>query len=182
MRAIPRDPLLAIARGLLWFLMGVFALAGAACLVAVLPVLIFRSDIAAGLAVDAPDVSSGHLMIALVGLLLVTALMMGLLLRMLYHLKRIVDTVGEGDPFVPENATRLTGMAWLSLDVQILGIPLAGLGQWLAHMAKASGAMHLDFSDGNVSGNGLLLMLVLFILARVFRKGAEMRAELAETV
>ncbi len=35
---------------------------------------------------------------------------------------------------------------------------------------------------GGISGNGLLLMLILFILARVFRKGAEMRAELEGTV
>ena len=37
-------------------------------------------------------------------------------------------------------------------------------------------------ADFGFSGGGLLLMLVLFILARVFRRGAEMREELEGTV
>ena len=36
--------------------------------------------------------------------------------------------------------------------------------------------------DSGFDVNGLLLMLILFILARVFRKGADMRAELEGTV
>jgi hypothetical protein len=36
--------------------------------------------------------------------------------------------------------------------------------------------------DFGLSFGGVLLALVLFILARVFRKGAEMRAELEGTV
>jgi len=104
-----------------------------------------------------------------------------MLFRLFQLLKRIVDTVGEGDPFVPENARRLTQMAWLSLGVQLAALPIGAIGLWIEEVTEGKGGADITVDSG-LSGNGLLLMLILFILARVFRQGAAMRAELEGTV
>ena len=96
-------------------------------------------------------------------------------------LRRIIGTVGEGDPFAPVNADRLSMMAWLLLGVQILMLPAAGLGLMLAKWADK-----VDHADVNINAGldltGILMVLVLFILARVFRHGAAMREDLEGTV
>jgi hypothetical protein len=51
---------------------------------------------------------------------------------------------------------------------------------WLSEHIKADKA-DLDINIG-FSGSGLVLMLVLFILSRIFRHGAAMREELEGTV
>lgn len=180
MTSITRDPLLAVAKGLLLFLMGVMILAGVACLAAI-PVVIFgRADIIVHLPSLKPHADANDFAGALIVLLALGAVMTGLVWKVLQLLKRIVDTVGEGDPFVPVNADRLTAMAWLTLAIQALSLPLLGIGIWLVENLDTSG-MDADASGG-ISGNGLLLVLVLFVLARVFRQGAAMRAELEGTV
>jgi hypothetical protein len=177
MTSITRDPLLAIAKGVLWFLMGVLALAALACLVAVPALAIFHGAAVAKLAEQAPDVPAAQLLWAIGGILLLTVLMSGLLFRIFQLLKHIVDTVAQGDPFVPDNAGRLTQMAWFSLAVQVIGLPMSAIGAAINGMVKGHG--HTDLTVvGGIDGNGLLLMLILFILARVFRKGAQMRADL----
>ena len=178
MQSITRDPLLAIAKGLLWFLMASMVIAIAACLVAIPLLLLFQNDISAEMAKEMPLVLPQFFWVVS-GILVFAAILSGILFRIFQLLKRIVGTVGEGDPFVPDNAARLTQMAWLTLAVQLLGAPLAGLGAMINKIGE--GHTHLD-TMGGISGNGLLLMLILFILARVFRKGAEMRAELEGTV
>ncbi|MGH6745607.1 DUF2975 domain-containing protein [Novosphingobium sp.] len=178
MHALTRDPLLAIAKGMLWFLMGAMALAIGACLVAIPAMLAFQNEISAEMAKEMPLLLPQFYWVVS-GILVLAAVLCGVLFRIFQLLKRIVGTVGDGDPFLPENARRLTQMAWLSLVVQLLGLPLSALGALINKIGK--GETHLD-SIGGISGNGLLLMLILFILARVFRKGAEMRAELEGTV
>jgi hypothetical protein len=54
---------------------------------------------------------------------------------------------------------------------------MSGIGAWINALTKGQGHTDLEVIGG-VDGNGLLLMLILFILARVFRKGAQMRADL----
>lgn len=90
--------------------------------------------------------------------------------------RRIVDTVAQGDPFIPENATRLREMGWLSVIVQLLAFPAAWLTGWLAYVT------HSPYIDGRFSIGAILLALVLFVLARIFRIGAEMREDLEGTV
>jgi len=74
-------------------------------------------------------------------------------------------------------------MAWLTLAMQLVTFPIGALAVWLgAEMTKLGAHTKIDDLDMGISGNGLLLMLILFILARVFRQGAAMRAELEGTV
>lgn len=101
-------------------------------------------------------------------------------------LGRIVNSVGAGDPFILVNAQRLSRMAWLVLGAQILSLALDLLGAWLSSLFPSGfGGENWHFSlDGDtyLSPEGILLALTLFILARVFRAGAEMRADLEGTV
>jgi len=94
------------------------------------------------------------------------------------QLGRMIDTVGHGDPFIPDNADRLTRMAWLALAIQLIALPMAALAGWLA-LRLDEGVFELR-SDFSFTGIGLAI--VLFILARVFRHGAAMRDDLEGTV
>ena len=181
MTALTRDPLLAIAKGVLWFLMGAMALGGLASLVAMPLLIIFQDETAIQIAKDAPEIPMPDFIGALLLILACVVVLLGMLFRLFQLLKRIVDTVGEGDPFVPENARRLTQMAWLSLGVQLAALPIGAIGLWIEEVTEGKGGADITVDSG-LSGNGLLLMLILFILARVFRQGAAMRAELEGTV
>ncbi len=113
----------------------------------------------------------------LVGLgLLAFALILFLTLRFVTHLMRITKSVELGDPFIPENARRLSAMGWLMLAIHLIGMPLA-IGA--AYLSKLTGEGDLTVDSG---AGGIVLVVTLFILARVFRKGAEMREELEGTV
>jgi hypothetical protein len=94
----------------------------------------------------------------------------------LTRLVAIVDTVREGDPFVPRNATRLQQLAWLVLGAEVLHLVVGAIGR----MASAGG-QQLDL-DWSFSFTPWLAMLLLFVLARVFQQGTRMRADLEGTV
>ena len=83
-------------------------------------------------------------------------------------LRQIVRTVALGTPFVAENADRLVWMGSLALALKGVAV-----------------AERLMLGDGRVIAapeGGILLALTLFILARVFRQGAAMRADLEGTI
>jgi hypothetical protein len=92
------------------------------------------------------------------------------------HLYRIIGTVGDGDPFVPVNARRLSAMGWISVAVHVVSIPTAALAKWTQSVTHD---MHFQV---DLPLSGLFLALVLFILARVFREGTRMREDLEGTV
>ena len=94
------------------------------------------------------------------------------------RLAAMIDTVGEGDPFTLANAQRLTRMAWLALGVQIASTIASLTGAWVE---RQGGTDHIELSS-DLSLSGIAMVLVLFILARVFRQGARMRDELEGTV
>jgi hypothetical protein len=184
MTSIAQDPLLAIAKGILWILMVSMLIAAGSCLLAIPAMHIFQTEITIELAKEATPFPKGEFLWACSGILALAAAIVLIVFRLLQLLKRIVDTVGAGDPFVPDNAGRLTQMAWLTLAMQLVTLPIGALAVWVATELEKSGAGHTDIDDlgFGISGNGLLLMLILFILARVFRQGAAMRAELEGTV
>ena len=110
-------------------------------------------------------------------LLVFSAAMSALLWFFARQLSAIVGTVSAGDPFVPENAVRLRRMGWVMLAVEVVGAPV---------MEILAGRLSAVAGDGGVQfrldGTGLLTVLTLFILARVFRVGAAMRQDLEGTV
>lgn len=156
-------------RGLLWFVGIVLILA--------IPYIIVAdpSEVAelqlqisgAGISTDA------KLVIASVGVIAMIILV--LLERFLLQLQRLIESVGQGDPFAPINADRLARMAWLLLASQITAFIGMSIAAYHAISEEA------DFT-GDFSIEGLFIVVLLFILARVFKHGAAMRDDLEGTV
>lgn len=177
-RSFTRDPLLAVAHGVVLFAMAVIGFAGAVSLV-LAPVMIFgRFGILSH--VEGEDIQgvTADTLLGIGGIMLVVAVMAALAFLFLRHLLRLIGSVDQGDPFNPVNARRLAAMGWLALGIEIVSVPAGLIGSWIAHTVKDADS---DIGIG-FSLSGVLLAIILFILARVFRKGAEMRAELEGTV
>ncbi len=170
-----QDPLLGIARIILSFFLTVACMAGAAIVVALPLLLVFQRPVIAELVADGAPAAAFW---GILGLLVLVGAMLALIFFFLRHLRRIVDTVAGGDPFVPDNADRLQAMAWLSLGAWAVNIPLQALGGWVEAVTEGT-SINIGVGD---DGTSLALVLTLFILARVFRKGSDMRADLEGTV
>ncbi len=95
---------------------------------------------------------------------------------MLRQLLAIVETVRSGDPFIAANASRLQGIAWLLLTLQLLSLVIGGIGK---AVSTAEHPLHLD---AGFSPNGWLAVVLTFVLARIFAEGTLMREELEGTV
>lgn len=178
-----RDPLLTAAKILLYFLIGVIGFAALMVTIGLPFVIIYQDRIL--MEATAKGVTAGPELIGAIALIMLgIAVLLGLAIYFLDLLRRIVNTVEEGDPFVPQNAERLSRMGWTALAGNLFAIPVGGLVLWIATLIEDTpAASDMDMSsDVGFSGEGLLLILVLFILARVFRKGTEMREELEGTV
>ncbi len=172
MATLRSDPLLGIARGVITFFMGIALLVAAALVIAAPFLLIFRQAIIVAIASEMGHTPTASMATALAAVMLLAAAMMATGFLFLRAMRRIVDSVGQGDPFVPANADRLRQMGWLLIAIELVAIPASALGAWIEANTKN---VHLEFS---ISITGFLLALVLFILARVFRTGALMREEL----
>src|ERR671921_2792648 len=94
----------------------------------------------------------------------------------LKRLLAIVETVRGGDPFVAANASRLQGIAWALLALNLLSIVIGAIAR-----AVSTPAHPLHINAG-FSINGWLAVLLTFLLARVFAEGALMREDLEGTV
>jgi hypothetical protein len=102
----------------------------------------------------------------------------GIVHLVLRHLRAIVETVHQGDPFVVDNARRLQAIAWLVFAGEMLRLAIAAVVWWVA---KAPQPLKIDVDMG-FSLAPWLAVLLLFVLARVFAEGARMRADLEGTV
>ena len=94
----------------------------------------------------------------------------------LTRLLAIVDTVSAGDPFVAENAVRMTRIAWAVLGLAVLHLVISGV----AYLASTHDAP-IDVGRG-FEITPWVAVLLLFVLARVFEQGTRMREELGATV
>lgn len=172
-----RDGLLTAARALLTFIMAMLGVLLVGLLFAAPALLIFRDTVMAELAKEhGPIAQPALVLLALEALFALSFAMAVPAVGAARHLRKIIDSVGEGDPFVPENARRLRAMGWLSLVIQAVTIPAASVAKWLEHEIKGA---HFGFG---VSLSALLLTLLLFVLARVFERGTALRDDLEGTV
>jgi hypothetical protein len=169
------DPLLTAARVIIVIAQVVIIVALAGLCIAAAAMVFAHGEVSSELAKEGVPASAYW---AILGALALAAAILMLWERFVAYLRRIVDSVGAGDPFAPENADRLSRMGWMALSVFALSLPLGALGTWIASRVE-QGTLDIDFGGG---GSGLVLAVVLFILARVFRHGAAMREELEGTV
>ncbi|WP_286071992.1 DUF2975 domain-containing protein [Stenotrophomonas sp. 57] len=95
-----------------------------------------------------------------------------LCLLFLRHLLRLLKSAARERPFTHANARRLQRMAWLMLSMELLSILIGAYAAWMGP----------DFTwmevGGGMSITGLVAVLMLFVLARVFAVGAAMRDDL----
>lgn len=94
---------------------------------------------------------------------------------MLSRLLAMIGTVRAGDPFVPENATRVKTIAWCLLVVQLFEL---ACGIFIGILSRAGA----DLGDWDPSLSGWIAVLLMFVLARVFEEGARIRADLEAMV
>lgn len=160
------DRALQACRVLTLILMAVFALALAGLLVLFTMMLVQRPELAARTA----------------GMNIVAGVAIALSFRFVQLLGRIIGSVREGEPFAFRNVRRLNEMAILALAYQVVfGLAfLFGAGDF--NFMKFGPLAGLFSTSGGLSLNSLVLALVLFVLARVFRHGAQMHDDLAGTV
>ena len=93
-------------------------------------------------------------------------------------LRRVVASASVGDPFIEANAVELVRVAWLLLGVNLIDALIKPMVYLLAPEAvrlKMHGAFPIPMT-------GLFAVLLIFVLAQIFRRGSEMRAELAGTI
>jgi len=95
---------------------------------------------------------------------------------LLKRLLAIVETVRAGDPFVAANASRLQAIAWVLLALNLLSIVIGAIAKTVSTPAHP---LHLN---AGFSLNGWLAVLLTFVLAHVFAKGALMREGVEGTV
>lgn len=178
MNSSTKDPLLGTAKVIvvLLMIMVIFAMVMLGIGIGAL-VSIGRAEVMAKIAeAGAPNMAFSFLIAAMA--LIIVLLSLGY--KFFGQLGRIIDSVSAGEPFHADNAQRLARMGWISVAAHILGFVLAGLSKWFKpFLEKAGDYTEIDFG---VDPTGVLLTLILFILARVFKRGAEMREELEGTV
>lgn len=172
-----RDPLLITVRVIAIFLIVIMAIVIAALVVVAPAVVIKQADVLRELAAEG-YAGDGTVIWAIAAVIALAIVPLALIIQFLRTGIAMIDSVGEGDPFVPENATRLSRMGWLTLAAQLAALPIGALAAWIDQRVPQAD-IDVDF---DVSGSGIALALVLFILARIFRHGAAMRDELEGTV
>ena len=92
------------------------------------------------------------------------------------RLLAILKTVRGGEPFVAANASRLQAIAWVMLALNLLSLVIGAIATTVSTKAHP---LHID---AGFSINGWLVVLLTFVLAHVFAKGALMREDVQGTV
>jgi Protein of unknown function (DUF2975) len=123
-----------------------------------------------GAAVDSGGVLNTLRVLAIVGIGSVV-----IVHHVLASMRAIVATVDAGDPFAMANADRLTRIGWGLLGLQLIHFAAGGFIVRLARLGIETATWTPQFG-------GWLGVLLAFVLARVFRRGAAMRDDLAMTV
>lgn len=171
-----QNRILRVTRWLVYLIMGLVAFAGIVLAAMSVIVPIFWDEAVKELLVSNPSMNVTDLMPHLLVIFALAIVVLGLLWTMMRKLLAIIGSVEAGNPFVVANAVRLKAIGWIMVALQIVGIPLAIVAGKTADMFGESDT-GLD-----ISLNGILAILLVFILAGIFERGAEMREELEGTV
>ena len=178
MNSTKNDPLLTVSRIFIRIVQAILGIAAVALTIGIPIILLAKDEILAEMREETENMTATfpHWEVAAVMLAALAIVILSFLF--LRKLLAIIDTVGAGDPFVPINAERLTHMAWLMVAVQAVTIAFVPL----IIRAQIAFEETNPTMDAEVDLGGIVLAITLFILARVFRHGAAMRADLEGTV
>jgi len=89
------------------------------------------------------------------------------------RLRRVFGAMTAGDPFHPDNVRRLRVIALVLALIEINGYLFAALDRFVLHIRK--GGPSLDFTPW-------FAVLVIVVLAEVFREGARLRRDAELTI
>ena len=171
----PNPDALTLTRRLLRVLIRLNQLMGVATLALLVATLIAPETVMDALGISAPEqnlrILLGMRVIMVLGIAAVPIAQV-----VLTRLLTIVHTVGDGDPFVMENAGRLQRIAWAVLGLEVLHL---AIGAVAAGASTAEAPIDIGW---DLSVTRWLAVLLLFVLARVFEQGARMREDLEGTV
>ncbi len=185
MNTLVKDPLLTTGRLMTYIVQAFLGVAILACAIAACAMPFAHNAITAELREEFGDAALVFPAWQVAGLLILAIAVLALTFLFFKRLRAIIDTVGIGDPFQPQNARRLTDMAWLMLAAQMMTAITAFAGvRLIAWFAAYNDEIPVDVADDIdwVDFGAIILVIVLFILARVFRHGAAMRDDLEGTV
>ena len=93
-------------------------------------------------------------------------------------LRRVVASASVGDPFIEANAAELVRVAWLLLGVEVID----ALIKPTVYLFAPDAVREKIHNTVPISLTGLFAVLLIFVLAQIFRRGSDMRAELAGTI
>lgn len=110
----------------------------------------------------------------LAGVLAAAALYLGGVLIIVGRLRRIFVTLTAGDPFHPDNVRRLRVVGLVLGGLELGRYAFWGLAAWLA-----PGSNRID---GGVNLTAWFSVLVVLVLAEIFREGARLRREAELTI
>lgn len=168
--------ILAATRALIYLIMGLVATAAIGLTVTMLALPFYRSEVTRALAEQAPMLDATTLYPALYGTFAFALIALGFIWAILRKLRAIVASVSTGDPFVAENSQRLKAIGWLMVAGQAAAM---ALGVMIGRVTSLTGTHGGGF---DLSLNSLLAILLVFALAGVFERGAQMREELEGTI
>lgn len=169
------DRFLGIASGMLRFANGVNWTSAVGFAVAIVLSFVFADALTAQIALKyyGRHVAETVAIMRLLGILSIAAAVA--VHQLFTRLLAIVESVRVGDPFVAANADRLQRIGWALLALQLLDLVLGAIALYFSRI-------NVDFVTWTPSFTGWIGVVMIFVLARVFRLGAAMRDDLAMTV
>jgi hypothetical protein len=166
---------LALARKALRLLIKLNLLVGVLILGLLVASIVAEGPVMRALGAGPPEANAklylGMRLVAVIGLAAVPVVHF-----ILTRLLAMVDTVSVGDPFVLANAARLQNIAWAVLALELMHLAVGAIA---AGVSTATAPFDIDWS---FSPTRWVAVLLIFVLARVFEQGAQMREELEGTV
>jgi hypothetical protein len=103
-----------------------------------------------------------------------SVLYVGVLLVVFAQLRRVLATLIQGDPFHPSNVARLRTMGLALVGLEMVGYLVRLVVRWLVRVEEPWPV--------SLNATGWFAILVVFVLAEVFREGARLRAEAELTI
>ncbi|KQM52910.1 hypothetical protein ASE69_03630 [Sphingomonas sp. Leaf208] len=170
-----QDRVLVVASGLVRFANWLNWIVAFGFVIAIIASFVFGDALTAEIATN----YHGHYVSETIALLRLAGALSLVACIAVYHLfsrlLAILTTVRAGDPFVVANADRLQRIGWALFAIQLLDLAFGGIVLALDRL----GVDHATWVPGFTGWIGVVM---LFVLARVFRVGARMRDDLAMTV
>jgi hypothetical protein len=113
--------------------------------------------------------------------LLIGGVAVGGSLVIVWRLKKLFDSFSSGEPFARENATHLR-VIWITMAIiEVSRYVLMGLTAFLlAQFSEGTGEISISVDGDRLAAWGSILILI--VLAEVFREGARMKEEQELTI